>query len=424
MAAAALMISRQPIGTHRGSVPSNTEPRNYMLGGLKMEFREVFKGIDSLYVSFKGTLKEGLKEFFEEKKKLAQSDNEKEQVLAMMTLEKHDFEIKDKGNKWYSYILVDNWYHIQVSASKRKIVPPIYVQISSELLNCVGPYYAMYKLREIVNKLVIVIEEEIISRADFFVDCVTDMDLEKIEKCEWITRAEDTLKRWKRDKFTGWSIGQGGEISARLYDKTIEIEKSHKYYLKEIWEKQGWDKEQRVWRVEFQLRREFLGQMTIKKFSDVLEKINDVWRYCTHDWLRLAIDDKTANRTRWKINPLWEEIQKVRFMEGVCMGIKREVDRSRIPSDKTLFQNGVGYLTAYAAREGHDSVNEEIVRKYFVEAISYLKGKVKGSYTYRNDEDYLKTKINLKKKRYNKVNSDKSCNHKKAIGISQKNALN
>lgn len=256
-----------------------------------------------------------------------------------MTLEKHDFEIKDKGNKWYSYILVDNWYHIQISASKRKIVPPIYVQISSELLNCAGPYYAVYKLREIVNRLVIGIEEETISRADFFVDFITDTNLEKIEKYEWITRAEDTLKRWKRDKFTGWSIGQGGEISARLYDKTIEIEKSYKYYLKEIWEKQGWDKEQKVWRVQFQLRREFLGQISIKTFADVLEKINDVWRYCTHDWLRLAIDDKTANRTRWKTNPLWEGIQKVHFMEGVCIGIKREVDRSRTPSDKTLFQN-------------------------------------------------------------------------------------
>ncbi len=101
------------------------------------------------------------------------------------------------------------------------------------------------------------------------------------------------------------------------------------------------------------------------------------------------------------------------------MGIKREVDRSRTPSDKTLFQNGIGYLTAYAAREGHDSVNEEIINKYFAEAINYLKSKVKAPNKYRNDEDYLKTKINLKKKRYNKIYSDKLCDHENAIEISQ-----
>lgn len=53
-----------------GAMPSNTAPRNYILGELKMEFRELFKGIDSMYVSFKGTLKEGLKEFLDEKKDL------------------------------------------------------------------------------------------------------------------------------------------------------------------------------------------------------------------------------------------------------------------------------------------------------------------------------------------------------------------
>ncbi|MCF6153932.1 MAG: hypothetical protein E3K36_01505 [Candidatus Brocadia sp.] len=70
--------------------------------------------------------------------------------------------------------------------------------------------------------MLIVIEAETISRADIFVDFVTNMDFEKIEKQSWITRGEDTLKRWKREAFTGWSIGYGGHISARLYDKTVE----------------------------------------------------------------------------------------------------------------------------------------------------------------------------------------------------------
>ncbi len=41
-----------------------------------MEFKKVFKGIDSLYVSYKGTLKEGLKERREEKKRHTNVDRQ------------------------------------------------------------------------------------------------------------------------------------------------------------------------------------------------------------------------------------------------------------------------------------------------------------------------------------------------------------
>ncbi len=364
-----------------------------------MEYKELFKGIDSLYVSYKGTLKQGLRELLEGKKILAQSDNEKERALATMDIDDHHFEVKDRGARYYSYVLEDNWYHIQITASKKNTVPTIYVQIASELLNCLGHEYAIYKLREIVNKMLIVIEAETISRADIFVDFATNVDFEKVEKQSWITRAEDTLKRWKRETFTGWSIGYGGHISARLYNKTVEIKKSRKEYLHEIWVNQGWNKEQGAWRLEFQLRREFLSQMSIKTFSDLLSKVNDVWRYCTCDWLRLAIDDNTQNRTRWKTDPLWEMIQQISFLDGTYTGVKREVDKARIPSDKILYQNGiVGYMTSFAARDGLDVIDEKAVMKCWKEAQNHLKRETRGK-----DKDYLSTKINLKKKKYNKV---------------------
>ncbi len=363
-----------------------------------MEFKEVFKGIDSLYVSFKGTLKEGVKERLEKKKKLAQSEDEKEQASARMMLDDHCFEVSDRGTKWYSFILVDNWYHLQISGSKRQKLPQLYVQVSSELLTCYGLDNAIIHLRKIVLMLMETIEEETISRMDIFTDFVTDKELEGIEKVSWVTRAQKIHKYWKGDIFTGWTIGQGGDILARLYDKTVEIEKSHKDYLKEIWEKQGWDTFQRVWRLEFQLRRELLGQMKINTFLSLTEKSNDVWRYVTQDWLRLAIKDNTLNRTRWKTNPLWEKIQAVRFNDGKFTGIVREVNKSRIPSDKTLFQNGIGYITAFAAREGFESVDKGTLSEYLEKAKNYLREE-----TNDRDEDYLKTKIINKKKKYNKT---------------------
>ena len=363
-----------------------------------MEFKELFKGIDSLYVSYKGTLKEGLLELLEGKKTLARSDSEKEQALATMDIEDHCFVVRDRGARYYSYILEDNWYHIQITASKKNTVPTMYVQIASELLNCLGHEYAMYKLREIVTKLLIVIEDELISRADIFVDFVTDADIERIEKPSLVTRTRKIDKHWDGG-FTGWSIGIGGVISARFYDKTIEMKKSNKDYLKEIWEKRGWETLQRVWRLEFQLEREFSGQMSLKTYSDLLSKVNDVWRYGTYDWLRLAINDNTKNRTRWKTEPLWEMIQGVRFLNGNYTGITRQVDKERIPSNKTLFQNGIaGFMTSFIAREGYDYVNEEVLHKCWKETENHLNKETHGKAV-----DYLNSKINLKKRKYNKV---------------------
>src|SRR4030065_1288019 len=270
-----------------------------------MKFKEIYKNIDSLYISFKGTLKEGLRETLEERKTFAQSDDEKEQAMAVWLVDDHCLEVMDKGKGRYSFVLVDGWYHIQVSSSRSKRLPTVYVQISSDLLHCFGSYIALNQLRGLVKGVLIKIEEETVSRTDIFVDFITDADFESIGKGAWVTRANNIHSYWSGNTFTGWSIGQGGVISARLYDKTVEIEKSGKDYFKDIWAKAGWKEGKRVWRLEFQLRREFLGQMSIKRFADFVEASNDVWKYCTNDWLRLALDAGSTKRARFKLH--WVE---------------------------------------------------------------------------------------------------------------------
>lgn len=366
-----------------------------------MIFKELYKGIDSLYLSFRGTFKDGLIEQLEIKKTLARSDDEKEQALSTIAIDDHCFEVKDKGKGSYAYVLVDGWYHIQVASGRSKRIPEIYVQVSSDLLQCFGLYNSMNLLRGTVKELVVQIEEENISRADIFVDFITDMDFELIKKKAWVTRAEKVDSHWQGNTFTGWSIGLGGAISARLYDKTKELEKSNKDYLKSIWQKQGWQEGLRVWRLEFQLKREVLSQMSINTISDLINSTNDIWRYCTHDWLRLAINNGDANRTRWNTAPVWKKIQQVVFGEGTYTGIMRHVDKSRIPADRTLFLNGLGYLTAFAAKEGIEDI-EEAIPLFMRKGKAFIKDYTKNSGSYSDDKDYLQTKINLKKKRYNK----------------------
>ena len=118
--------------------------------------------------------KNRLEERLEEKKKLAQSEDEKEQASAILIIDGHCFEVLDRGKGMYGFVLVDNWYYLQISGSKRQKLPQVYVQVSSELLTCYGLDKAINDLRKTVYMLLEKIEDETISRADIFVDFVTD----------------------------------------------------------------------------------------------------------------------------------------------------------------------------------------------------------------------------------------------------------
>ena len=367
-----------------------------------MEFKVVHKGIDSLYMSFWGPMKAGLLDELEQKKLLAKSEDPREQALAVKIIGEHNFEVMDRGRGKYSYVMVDNWFHIQISSSQRMIMPTIYVQISSELLNCLGFDHSMNELRAVVNNLLSDIDREEVSRPDLFVDFVSDMDFEQVKRKSWVTWAEQIHEYWTGADFTGWTVGRGGAISARLYDKTVEIVKSHKNFFIPIWLEHGWQAGHRVWRLEFQLRKEFLMQMSVVTVGDLMDLFNDIWRYCTQDWLRLAIDDGTENRTRWQNEPVWTCIQEVSFGAGIYSGIVREVDRSRLPSDRTLFLNGMGYLLSYQALKGYETTSDAAFH-FLGDAEKFLNSYTRKSDQYLDADDYKNVKLNLKRRRFNKI---------------------
>lgn len=104
----------------------------------KIDFKELHKGIDSLYMSFWGTLKPCILEELSEKKLSAQSHDINIQANAVKVINEHNFEIMDKGRGKYGYVLIDNWFHMQICSKTITNLPTVYVQISSEVLNGIG----------------------------------------------------------------------------------------------------------------------------------------------------------------------------------------------------------------------------------------------------------------------------------------------
>lgn len=333
-----------------GAPPSNTAPCNYN----PETFHALRFGVDSLYLSYPGLLAEEWDHKLADLKELARSESETQQALAQVVIGEHLFEVRDKGKGRFSYVLVDNCYHIQTSNGRSKALPLAYVQISSEYLAAVGVEQAEQSLRFIVNTLGLVKETANVSRVDLFVDFCADIGMDLFNPLEhWVTRTQSVDLHYRYGQFSGWSFGLGGEVSARLYDKTLEIEKkSRKFFLHDLWRAAGWDGARKVWRMEFQAKRDVLVTLSVLKVEHLLQLQAGLWRYFTEDWLRLAVPSPTdSNQTRWPNHPLWDDITKAFRLELEQPRLQR-FSPMRPPSDAQLFVNGLGGVTSFMARRG------------------------------------------------------------------------
>ena len=265
----------------QGTPPSNTVPLKYNPEKTKL----LRYGVDSLYLSYPCMLSEDWDKKLTRLKELAQLEDELSQSAAQVAICGHLFEVRDKGAGRFSYVLVDNAYRIQVSNSRSKSLPLAYVQISSEYLSHAGIEKAEEDLRHIVNTLGVVNEPANISRVDLFADFCADYQMDAFEPLrDWVTRVETMSLYYSYGHFSGWSFGSGGDIVARLYDKTLEVEKkSHKFYLHELWATTGWDGASQVWRMEFEAKRNALVSLQLPKLSHLLANQAALWRYLTEN---------------------------------------------------------------------------------------------------------------------------------------------
>lgn len=150
------------------------------------------------------------------------------------------------------------------------------------------------------------------------------------------------FRRWTKDyeptrdrehgygrRFTGFTFG-GGPLLCRMYDKTVELRVSNKYWFVPKWTAAGYVDEKtsgHVWRVEFQVRREILRKCQLvphelktkdgtddremKRWDDVKIGLNDLWRYLTTQWLTYQLP--RTNRVRFRLHPRWVTLMRAKL---------------------------------------------------------------------------------------------------------------
>jgi hypothetical protein len=377
------------------AVPSNTATNNSINGEVKF----LRWGIDSLYLSYQGDLFPNVDANLAKLKKIAQSDRQSQQAKAQLKIGDHLFEVKDKGTSMFSYVLEDNAFRIQLSRPS-KSVPMAYVKISSEYLTHKLPTDAEKHLYQILTQLGSVHYSPHVSRIDMFVDFVSFQDMEAWTREAWVTRASSVNAYAVDGRFTGWAIGMGGVIAARLYDKIFEIVKSNKAYLVPLWEIGGRQAGDPVWRLEFEFKRDFLSQKGLVSLNEVLANLNGLWSYATTEWLKLTIpnpDDHT--RSRWPIHPMWQALSSVDW-ETSGGELQSRFSNARVPNKSAAMHRVFSGLTSWMAIEGISEFNFAI-DPFNDDLYFYIKHQAElAGIPY---DDFVKEKVSNKARMFNTI---------------------
>lgn len=351
--------------------------------------------VDSLYISYKGNIKPNIEKLLTNLKEMAQDDDPKTSSNAYLKFLGHKLQVSPKGSRQFSFVLKDNWFSIQISKTKNSNnskLPLAYVQISSELLTFTNLDKILEHLNKIISELGDVRSTPTISRLDLCFDFVPNFDIESIHFKQWKTRATKTNPFYEHKKLTGWQIGSG-VIMARLYNKSTEIRKSKKDYLKPLWQEKGWNGESDVWRMEFQTRREFLKLVGLSSPYQIAELSPMIWKFLCTEWLELVTPTNDKTECRWPVTDEWKEVS-LACTTIDCKSIKK-VKKERLPNDHYLYVNGLAAFSSFMAREGITDF-DEASRAYFYRAKRY--------HLNTKDEsmaDYLVKKAKEKTLRYN-----------------------
>lgn len=314
--------------------------------------------VDSLYVSIPGKLFEGVGVELADVKELAKSEDPRIRSTAQYVFGDHVFEVRDRGKGRFPFVLVDNHFHLQVAARRASALPLLYAQISSEVLTRCGVEAPVRDLDFLSLSLGETTDFPRLSRVDLCVDFTTPFRFDAYPQDGWVGRWQTLGSFLKHGRLSGYTFGRGGELSARLYDKTLEITQSHKDYLKAIWSEHGWNGTDQVWRLEFQFRRSVLKELGVGYTRDLKANLGGLWRYACENWLRMVeLCGSDQTRSRWPTHPLWTVLTAADWADAPSEPLSR-VTTARTPSDDRLFVNGLAGLTSFMAREGIESLEE------------------------------------------------------------------
>jgi hypothetical protein len=154
-----------------------------------------------------------------------------------------------------------------------------------------------------------------VTRADL--NCFIQYDFSFVKKDMFSTRKRkySTINEIG-DANTTQTLYVGKEpFKLRLYNKSLELKKSKKFeIMNEYFLNNGFDLEQNIFNIEFQMNRGHLKQYNINTIEDLFANAKNLFQIAMDDIRLLDVDSVSAerltnNKYQADTNPIWEEIK-------------------------------------------------------------------------------------------------------------------
>ena len=266
------------------------------------EPREIASGIDTLIISLRGELPDTLVAALIDAKAAA--------VELQSAVEMNFGGVSWQVQPWafgkYPFNLMHEFGFLGFTSSRS--LPMMRWQPRAEALHALGPL-------AISRWLVGLAELEVgpvttaVSRVDVHAD-FQGVVFNHTDKESFVTYAKSCRANWDQDVFSGFSFGSRGSksVSARIYDKTLEIAKKGGTYWFDYWG-DLYDDQETVWRIEYEFHRTFLRKFGVHSLEDVFTSLGGLWKYGTDNWLSLRVPTLDETHARWPVDEMWKSIQ-------------------------------------------------------------------------------------------------------------------
>lgn len=305
-------------------------------------------GIDTLDASIGGNLRPYVAKLLHDTKLKAQ-ETEEPQYTPLGGL---DFRLGAQGAAPYKYKLVGDEATIKASDSESDKLPGAFVHLSALGLALYEPRMLYELLWQIVTDCLGPSTPEKISRLDIAVDFQGFNVARAIRQGQ----AKFVCPAMYRPIFPSienpetFHFGKD-ELVVRVYNKTKEIKKSHKYWTEELWKgNPEYRKGQEVWRFEVQMRRETLRRLGCETPQDAIAKAPELLAYGL-SWCDLRIPHGESS-DRWERHEAWKALEKA---SGTTNLLARAALEQRLAHLESIVPAVAGYaVSAGAFLNSHD----------------------------------------------------------------------
>ncbi len=248
--------------------------------------------------------------------------------------------------------------HAQIGLSASKNMPPMYVQLRARALHGKGVEESLAWL-DAVASLFGVPGDWRPSRVDLFCD-VQGWNLTPEDRLAFVCRASAQTMYETRGQLTGFTFGKrGSDVSARGYNKTIELEHSDAKWWPELWGS-AYNPAEPVWRIEFEFRRECLADFRINDTETLLESLGDLWEYGTR-WLSHREPGLDSNRSRWPLSEEWAFVAESGLRQAT-LELSRIRRAERAARLEALLPQFRGLLASVGSRLGARTLEQALYK--------------------------------------------------------------